>query len=253
MKRTAVVVSLVIVACATIAIYGRWLQNPAISIISIDNKIYSAYDMFQDPKVAELAEAAAKGDLRWINRLIATGADINTKGRFEYTPVMWAIRTHSLKGFEHLLKHGGRLDTSNNTALSAMSLAAGPAPNAKFLKMALAHGGDPNFVDSITGETPIFQAVRSGDVQRVSMLIDAGANLNVRSRGGFTALMVAGLHFEYHSALIMLQHGADYRIRTDYGKDFRSFVEQDQSRPLWMPSYWWRKKVIAFLGSVGNH
>jgi ankyrin repeat protein len=228
------------------------LQSRATSSVLIDNKLYSAGEMFQDPNIAELAEAAANGDIRWIDRLISAGANVNSKGRFEYTPVMWAIRTHSLKGFEHLLERGGRLDMSNNTALSAMSLAAGPAPSAKFLKVALSHGGNPNFVDSVNGETPMFQAVRSGDVERVAMLIDAGADLNIRAKGGLTALMVAALHFEYHSALLMLQHGADARIRTVYGKDFRSFVEQDQNRPFWMPSYWWRKKVVAFLGRLDS-
>lgn len=205
-----------------------------------------AGEFFSNRQAAALAEAASKGSLKEIDRLISEGADPNYLGLHEYTPVMWAIRTRSFKGFKQLLTKGGRLDIPNSTALSAMGLAAGPAHTAGFLELALQHGGDPNFRDGATGETPIFQALRSGDENRVRMLIAAGADLNVVSKCE-TPLIEAATAAEYHSALILLRHGADPKRKNCHGSDFIDFVSKEQSLTWWMPSYWWQKRVLSYL------
>ena len=57
------------------------------------------------------------------------------------------------------------------------------------LKLLLEHGADVNKVEG--GPAPIVVAAELGNVEAVKMLIDMGANVNVKGLGGNTALHMA--------------------------------------------------------------
>lgn len=220
------------------------------SHIVLDGRRYTSREIFADRMVSRLADAVSSGRIEEVDRLIASGADPNYVGRFEYTPAMWAIQTNSLRGYELLIKRGAKLDLPNNTTLSAMGLAAGPARNSKFLKIALLYGGNPDTVDIATSEPVLFQAIKSGEEDRVAMLINAGADINKKAKCDITPLMEAAFNHEYHSAFLLLRAGADFRTRNCNGTDFETLVRRDQFRPWWMPGYWWRQKILNYLAEM---
>ncbi|XP_015247704.1 PREDICTED: cyclin-dependent kinase 4 inhibitor B [Cyprinodon variegatus] len=95
----------------------------------------------------ELTTASAKGDTAEVKRLLLKGAPVN-----------------GLNGF-------GR------TALQVMMM--GSSPVAQLL---LEHGADPNVADSSTGSTPLHDAARTGFLDTVRLLVEAGANLQARDK-----------------------------------------------------------------------
>ena len=213
---------------------------------------YSAKEVFSDPNVAELAEATTKGRIADIDRLILKGVDPNFVGKFDYTPIMWGIETGGLDGCQKLLACGARLDIQNRHSMSAMALAAGPASGPGFLELALRYGGNPDFVEAGSGDTPLFFAIRSGETQRVKMLIKAKANVNARNNKQVTPLIECAITAEYECALILLRNGADYRLRDFTNSDFPTAMRFDRRPPWWMPSYWWRKRIVEYIANANN-
>ncbi|HWO01122.1 MAG TPA: ankyrin repeat domain-containing protein [Blastocatellia bacterium] len=66
------------------------------------------------------------------------------------------------------------------------------------------------------GTTPLMQAVLYGDAQSVRLLLDNGANPNIKNEVGATALMWAV--GEPEKARLLLEHGADVNARSDDGR-----------------------------------
>ena len=63
--------------------------------------------------VSPLAAASRAGDLAAIDRLLATGADINAgSGVNDWPPVIHAIHKHRFAALEHLLERGALVNAS---------------------------------------------------------------------------------------------------------------------------------------------
>ena len=67
---------------------------------------WKADDYFDDPKVIALCKAIDARDLKEIDRLVAEGADINTKGKGNMTPLLWAFSEDNQAVFKRLLEYG---------------------------------------------------------------------------------------------------------------------------------------------------
>lgn len=65
------------------------------------------------------------------------------------------------------------------------------------------------------GRQPIHNAAQLGMRNSVLDLLDAGADVNVRTRGGWTALMLATLSGESDVAAVLIQRGADVQAHNN--------------------------------------
>ena len=118
----------------------------------------------------------------------------------------------------HLKQDPERLRATAADGFTGLHLAVfmGHAPAARFL---IDHGagvampaGNPSNV------TPLHSAVAGGDVACVQALINAGAPLNDRQAGGFTALMAAAANGRTAIFHALLAAGADATLKDDTGK-----------------------------------
>lgn len=162
-----------------------------------------AKELFEDPKVAALATAAAMGDVKEIDRLVAAGVDVNARSKdCTLTPLFFAIiRNQYLSkeqtitaGFRRLLEHGAdpnfhlicadiRLPNDRRMTFpggqprwSIVHLAAGDEWNTEWLEALLKHGANPNLVypgnsdingdDLCAGWSPLFEAINAADNAR---------------------------------------------------------------------------------------
>lgn len=87
------------------------------------------------------------------------------------------------------------------------------------LRAAIAAGADPDARDAF-GQTPLMYAVDHARLDAVRTLVREGADVDARSGAGWTALMYASRHdWEgWHLAALLLEHGADPRIRNADGR-----------------------------------
>uniref|UniRef100_A0A3P9LH69 Cyclin-dependent kinase inhibitor 2A/B (p15, inhibits CDK4) n=1 Tax=Oryzias latipes TaxID=8090 RepID=A0A3P9LH69_ORYLA len=97
----------------------------------------------------DLTTAAAKGNAAEVERCLSAGAEVNGRNRF------------------------GR------TAVQVMMM--GSTGVAQVL---LRHGADPNVADSSTGASPLHDAARTGFLDTVQLLVEAGADPQAEDREG---------------------------------------------------------------------
>lgn len=139
---------------------------------------------------AELADAASRGDIATIERLLKSGSDINAQQADGATALQWAAYRGDAKLTERLLKAGAKPAITNHNGATPLWLAAsrGDAP---VIRALLKGGADANELLPL-GRRPLMLAARTGNVDAVRALIERGADVNAaETERGTTALMQA--------------------------------------------------------------
>ena len=95
--------------------------------------------------------------------------------------------------------------------------------DAKEINRAINAGADINS-KSRAGNTPLQLAAKIGDHQVVSTLLAHGAKVDVRNRVGATALMIAAKYGNSHVVSSLLEQGSDPTIRTHEGYTAANFA-----------------------------
>lgn len=95
--------------------------------------------------------------------------------------------------------------------------------NVEMIKLLLAKGSNPNMgtvsdVAPMVGRTALFFAAEKSQAQAAKLLIDQGAKVNTRTKGGTTALMVAAEQAKGASTVkVLLDAGADVNAKRSDG------------------------------------
>jgi hypothetical protein len=103
--------------------------------------------------------------------------------------------------------------------------------NTEMMKILLDRGANVEIKDA-DGETPLFVASSSGDPELVRLLLQAGANPNVKAKDGWSALMMATRDGYHQVVKQLLEAGADvFGARDMFGRtalDIATFFAQGQ-------------------------
>ncbi len=190
--------------------------------ILIDGKKPTRLPGSQDDKIVvetvetetvPLVKAVASNDLKAVTALLAQGADANVKNSVEMPVLVMAIRRGSAPVVEALLKHGADPNVRMvDTDLTPLLHAVGPdAPvRAEIAKALVAAGADLNAASRkkdtrLFGVTPLMVAAANGCDDLVQLFLDKGADIDVKTPEGFTALSLAksfGRHEEDNQGVI---------------------------------------------------
>jgi hypothetical protein len=123
----------------------------------------------------------------------------------------------------------GSCKDNNATAQKTTSQAKAKAPemdihtaiingNAEVLKQHVQAGTDLNTKDPYGGSSPLISACLLGKTELAKILMDAGADLNVRNNEGSTALITAAFFCRPELVTLLLKKGADKTIKNKYGQ-----------------------------------
>jgi ankyrin repeat protein len=212
-------------------------------------RVSNAYAIFADRKVAELAVAAAKGDTKSVDRLVADGANVNAVGEYAQTPLFWSLYAHNKKGFQHLLEKGSDPNARDQNGDGVIHLAA-EDEDPEFLQLALANRGNPNLRDSRgVFPTPIFRALQPIRNDNLRLLIASGADMNARASVTMETPMISAGN-KYDKVYILMQAGADYRVADVWGYTIVRNIEHNGFDKT-LDTEGWRDKVIDFLRQHG--
>ena len=66
-------------------------------------------------------------------------------------------------------------------------------------------------------QTPLIEAAKKGDTEKVQALLAQGADVNAKDKGGFTALMDAAWEGHTDTVQALLAHGADVNAKDNNG------------------------------------
>jgi uncharacterized protein len=172
-----------------------------------------------DPQ-AELAKAVSLDDGRWVQQLLAAGADPNRQDAQGQTPLTLALRDEALQAAGALIAHPTvRVDapnTSNETPLM-MACLRGQLALARQL---VARGAAVNR----GGWAPLHYAASGPGTAVVAWLLEQGAAIDAPSPNRSTPLMMAARYGAIDSAELLLARGADAKVRNERGLSAAEFA-----------------------------
>lgn len=154
-------------------------------ILPVIFQFLSAFVIGQNTQVfseKEVLKAVSKGNTEIVEEFIRQDNDINGKfSRSKTTLLNHSIRTKSSRAFNHLLELGADPDLSSQ------------------------------------GLTPIMHAVRRQNMQLLHRLLRSGANIDATGKGGQTPLIFAARQGKSQFVKTLIEWGADAEIRTNAG------------------------------------
>ena len=217
-------------------------------------------DFYSDKKVIDLIFAAANGNIKRVDKLVADGVDVNAVGKDSYTPLLAALTKKNKKGVLRLLEHGA----DPNIVITGESSYAGKSAiwvasqmeDTYFLDVMLKYGGNPNFRNKKWYGDTLLHAAIFGDhrtaIDRVKLLVEAGADININGANESTPLIQAAAINQYEIIYYLLRQGADYKIVSKTNLSLIPLIERGIMFPKIKDGKYWRDKVVAFLREKGE-
>lgn len=187
-------------------------EETALLLITRGADIYATDIYFRTPFVI----AASRGLQAVVMALLNEGYDINHRLQYyTQTALHVAVMGGHLELTKMLLEYGidPRVRTVDNK--TALHLACSAGVDTAFVKMLLESGLD---IDSLAGlETPLSYAVSSNNCDVAKLLLEQGADPDIRLGRGITALYLAVRNRSEELVKAILEKGADVNILDDSG------------------------------------
>jgi ankyrin repeat protein len=201
----------------------RLMQDPVLIHAKEDGLspiLIAAYN--QHPEIASfladktvaitIFEAAATGKINNVIRLLARDPNlVNSYNSDGFQPLGLACFFGHFDVAEYLIKAGAHVNSKSNNGLKAAPIqSAAAGGHKKIVKMLLEHGADPNIREQ-AGYTPLHAAAQNGDEQLIRILLYGGADLTLTSNNGKTALDLA-MEAGHAKATLLLGEGITKRF-----------------------------------------
>ncbi len=158
-------------------------------------------------------EAAATGKINHVIRLLARDPElVNAYAEDGFQPLGLACFFGHYDTAEYLVKAGAPINSTAHNDLKATPLHSATAGrHAKIVKMLLDQGADPN-VREQNGFTALHAAAQNDDVEIIRLLLLGGADLTLKSTNGKTAMDIA-MDAGHEKATVLLGEGVTKRFR----------------------------------------
>ncbi|WP_341821498.1 ankyrin repeat domain-containing protein [Wolbachia endosymbiont (group A) of Myopa testacea] len=180
----------------------------------------------------DLIQAAKKGDINEVRRLISEGVDVNAKDNIGWTPLRWAVKNNHSTTAEVLLDNGADLITFDSVqeryvwrkyqeietehCKNSLHLAA-RLGNLEAVEDLLGKGADVNAQNDI-GNTPLHFAAENGHKEVVDALLGKdGINVNAQDKYNNTPLHLAAQMGYAEIVKDLLDKGANVNAKDKSG------------------------------------
>ena len=164
--------------------------------------------------------AIDKESINIVNLLLTNGAQIElTTAISGFTSLYRAVRSDSIKIVDILLKNGAKpsidiIDTSQ--FYSCLHLAVLNKSNT-IIKLLIDNGANINIKDS-KSQTPLHHAVSQGSLEIVKLLIKSGADISSKTINGQTPLHFAVSQGSLEIVKLLIESGANISLTNNYGQ-----------------------------------
>jgi ankyrin repeat protein len=177
--------------------------------------------------------AARNGKLDALNLLLKRGADVNARESLRgTTALMWAVEQKHTDAVRLLIEHGADVsvasspDSKGGTAYLAPTVQGRANQEKTFRSVRGTTASDAEAIAAAFGVpknnkggglTPLVLAAREDALDCAKLLLEARADVNQKTRYGWTALLTAVQNRHYQLAAYLLDHGANPNIANNGG------------------------------------
>jgi ankyrin repeat protein len=166
------------------------------------------------PTEPVMADAAMRGDVASVRKLIASHVDVNAAQGDGMTALHWAAERGDTALTALLLKAHASVKAVTRIGNYTPLLIAAKSGNPAVIKALIKAGSDVNAITS-NGTTPLHFAAAAGDPDALTALIEHGANVNAKdSAWGRTPLIFAAEKDRAAAITVLMKHGADATVHS---------------------------------------
>ena len=184
-----------------------------------------------------MSQAATAGNADVLQLLLEAGVKADETGADDQTPLMVIARTPNVKAAELLIKRGANVNAVEKWRGQTALMWAAAQKQPAMVKLLIEKGAKVdarslpnNWERQVTAEprmkilpvggmTPLLYATREGCTECVTLLVKAGADLNLPDPDGVTPLVMAGLNARWDSMKVLLEAGANPDKWDVYGRN----------------------------------
>jgi len=164
---------------------------------------------YVDSKEKILITAVMAGDTTAVKRLASEGVNLNAVGQYENTPMTTALKLGKKNIVRQLLGLGVKPNFRTPNGVAAAEVAVTFQKDPEYLRLLLDFGLDPNLKSE---NTPlIFFALTEGNWPQYEMLLNKGADINMKNSDGSSLVLGLVMGFEYERAKDLIMKGADFK------------------------------------------
>lgn len=146
-----------------------------------------------------------------IQFLISNGANVNIPDESGKTPLYKAAALGLTSVMQQLLEANAQIDKVNNNGFNALLLAC-EYNNVNCVKLLLKYGANPEVINHTDHSNPLMIAALNNCTEVLSHLISLKVNLNATDINKNTALMLATQHLSIDAISMLLKAGADVNL-----------------------------------------
>ena len=157
--------------------------------------------------------------------LIQKGADVNVTNNGGETPLINAAHRGLYPIVEMLLDAGANVNQASNGGYTPLMASCGRG-HSEVAKLLLANGANTE-AHTTNNATALIDAV-TANLETVTVLLDAHANVNVQCKDGTTALMIAINHDAHKIADALIRAGADLKLQDNKGRTAYDYASHNR-------------------------
>jgi ankyrin repeat protein len=179
--------------------------------------ILAGFLLSQSPCLsAEINNAARRGDIQAVSKLLDQGVAADAKDETGETPLLSASLAGHADVVAVLVKRGAGMESRNDRGLTPLHGAA-YAGSLETVRLLVDSGAAVNDAQNVFKVTPLIVAAEEGHADVISFLADHGADLEWTERAGYTALSRAVFRDHPDTIDALLKAGAKCQSKDRIG------------------------------------